>query len=78
MFLVSQVSANNTDRKSATRVWWKKIYNCCLTEEAADMGRDSELFKAAKTGNTAFLERMFASYLKKNTHSHVFGSGLGR
>ena len=42
------------------------------------MGRDTELFKAAKTGNTAFLERMFASYLKKNTHSHVFGSGLGR
>ena len=47
------------------------------------MGKDSELFKAAKTGNNALLERVFASYLRKanpqssggNTSS---GSHFGR
>ena len=46
------------------------------------MGKDVELFKAAKTGNNAFLERIFASFLKKGGGGggghHVFGSGIGR
>lgn len=29
------------------------------------MGRESELFKAAQTGNTALLEKAFASQLKR-------------
>jgi len=29
------------------------------------MGKEAELFKAAQSGNTALLERVFASYLKK-------------
>lgn len=31
------------------------------------MGREAELFKAAQTGNTSLLEKVFASYLKKAT-----------
>ncbi len=38
------------------------------------MGRDSELFKAAKTGNNALLERVFASYLRK-ANPQTSGSG---
>jgi hypothetical protein len=37
------------------------------------MGRDSELFKAAKSGNNTFIERVFASFLKRNTGHHGFG-----
>ena len=42
------------------------------------MGKDSELFKAAKSGNNALIERLFASYLKKanpQAGGGVSGSG---
>ena len=42
------------------------------------MGKDTELFKAAKTGNNSVLERAFAPYLKKQGQSHGFGSSLSR
>lgn len=41
------------------------------------MGKDSELFKAAKTGNNAFLERVFASYLKKSSPHGGSSTGGG-
>lgn len=30
------------------------------------MGRDTELFKAAQTGNIEYLEKMFAAYLSSD------------
>ena len=44
---------------------------------AGDMGKEAELFKAAQTGNNALLERVFASYLKKNSGGGG-GHGFGR
>jgi hypothetical protein len=41
------------------------------------MGRDSELFKAAKTGNNAVLERVFASYLRRANPQASGGGGGG-
>ncbi len=41
------------------------------------MGKDSELFKAAQTGNNAVLEKAFASFLKKNSSAGVGGGGGG-
>ena len=41
------------------------------------MGRESELFKAAQSGNTAALEKAFASHLKKMSGGQ-HGSGIGR
>ena len=41
------------------------------------MGKDSELFKAAQSGNNAVLERAFASFLKKNSTAGSGGGGGG-
>ncbi len=41
------------------------------------MGKDSELFKAAQTGNNAVLEKAFASFLKKSSSAGVGGGGGG-
>ena len=41
------------------------------------MGKDSELFKAAKTGNNAVLERVFASYLRRANPQASGGGGGG-
>ena len=41
------------------------------------MGKDSELFKAAKVGNNALIERVFASYLKKASPQAGGGAGGG-
>ena len=41
------------------------------------MGRESELFKAAQSGNTASLEKAFASHLRKMT-GNQHSSGIGR
>ena len=47
--------------------------------DTALMGKDSELFKAAQTGNNALLERAFASYLKKQSgQGGGTGHGFGR
>ena len=39
------------------------------------MGKETELFKAAQTGNTAVLEKAFASQLKKMSGGPHHGSG---
>ena len=46
---------------------------------ALAMGKDTELFKAAQSGNNTVLEKAFANHLKRLSGgpSH-HGSGLGR
>lgn len=45
---------------------------------AVVMGRESELFKAAQSGNTAVLEKAFANHLKRLSGGPHHGSSLGR
>ena len=42
------------------------------------MGKDSELFKAAKAGNNVVLEKAFSYYLRKTSLGQHSGYTLGR
>ena len=37
------------------------------------MGKEAELFKAAKSGNVTYLRRVFAPYLKKGSTAPLGG-----